>query len=219
MPSSLRAVSDTSRGPRRRRPRWLAATAWHRLGDPARGLTPGRRPCAGHCGRRARRQSRAAPAPRASLPRQARRVGPVGADRHGQDHLQEGVAHATQSHAATTPAGTPCVWAHHPDPQPSGGAALTARGPAARAPWAQGLAHEFCAPRLPPPPRPPVWPKYSCGLAVVVFQEPTEPLSALDRPFTIIGRLPGTKRNYIAESLMTTFLVVMLDVLAQHMTQ
>ena len=64
-----------------------------------------------------------------------------------------------------------------------------------------------------------VWPKYSCGLAVVVFQEPTEPLSALDWPFTIIGRLPGTKRNYIAESLMTTFLVVMLDVLAQHMTQ
>jgi hypothetical protein len=64
-----------------------------------------------------------------------------------------------------------------------------------------------------------VWPKYSCGLAVVVFQEPTEPLSALDRPFTITGRLPGTKRNHIAESLMTTFLVVMLDVLAQHMTQ
>src|SRR5262249_20303643 len=65
----------------------------------------------------------------------------------------------------------------------------------------------------------PVWPKYSCGLVVVVFQEPPEPLSALDWPFTIIGRLPGTKRNHIAESLMTTFLVVMLDVLAQHMTQ
>ncbi len=65
----------------------------------------------------------------------------------------------------------------------------------------------------------PVWPKYSCGLAVVVFQEPTEPLSALDWPFTIIGRLPGTKRNHIAEFLMTTFLVVMLDVLAQHMMQ
>lgn len=64
-----------------------------------------------------------------------------------------------------------------------------------------------------------VWPKYLCGLAVVVFQEPTEPLSALDWPFTIIGRLPGTKRNHIAESLMTPFLVVMLNVLAQHMTQ
>jgi len=64
-----------------------------------------------------------------------------------------------------------------------------------------------------------VWPKYSCGLVVVVFQEPPEPLSTLDWPFTIIGRLPGTKRNHIAESLMTTFLVVMLDVLAQHMTQ
>ena len=59
-----------------------------------------------------------------------------------------------------------------------------------------------------------MWPKYSYGLAVVVLQEPTEPLSALDWPFTIIGRLPGTKRNHIAESLMTTFLVVMLDVLA-----
>jgi hypothetical protein len=64
-----------------------------------------------------------------------------------------------------------------------------------------------------------VWPKYSCGLAIVVFQEPTEPLSALDRPFTIIGRLPGTQRHHIAESLMTTFLMVMLDVLAQHMAQ
>ena len=65
----------------------------------------------------------------------------------------------------------------------------------------------------------PVWPKYSCGLAIVVFQEPTEPLSARDWPFTIIGRLPGTKRNHIAESLMTTFVVVMLDVLPQYMTQ
>ena len=64
-----------------------------------------------------------------------------------------------------------------------------------------------------------VWPNYSCGLVVVVFQEPPEPLSALDWPFTSIGRLPGTKLNHIAESLMTTFLVVMLDVLAQHMTQ
>src|SRR5215831_7440438 len=67
--------------------------------------------------------------------------------------------------------------------------------------------------------RAPVWPKYSCGLVVVVFQEPPEPLSTLDWPFTIIGRLPGTKRNHIAESLMTTFLVVMLNVLAQHMPQ
>ena len=27
----------------------------------------------------------------------------------------------------------------------------------------------------------PVWSKNSCGLAVIVFQEPTEPLSTLDR--------------------------------------
>jgi hypothetical protein len=61
--------------------------------------------------------------------------------------------------------------------------------------------------------------KYSCGLAMIVFEQPTQPLPALDWPFTIIGGSAAGKRHHVAQSLMTSLSMVMLNVLAQHMTQ
>jgi hypothetical protein len=69
---------------------------------------------------------------------------------------RHGVRHAGRSEAAHAPAGAPRVWAHDAVPQPSGGAALTARCGTARAPWAQGLADEFGLDRLSPPARCPL---------------------------------------------------------------
>jgi len=64
--------------------------------------------------------------------------------------LHQGVRHADRAETAHTPAGTPGVWAHDPAPQPSGGPPLTARRGAARPPWTQGLADQFCVDRLSP---------------------------------------------------------------------
>ncbi len=76
----------------------------------------------------------------------------------------QGVTHAGRSATTYAAARTPRVWAHDFAAQPSRGAALTAGRAAAHAPWAQGLAYEFCAAGLSPPagyrpadPRPACW--------------------------------------------------------------
>lgn len=65
----------------------------------------------------------------------------------------------------------------------------------------------------------PVWSKHSCGLAVVILEQSTESLSAFHSLLTIMGRWATGKRKHIAQSLMGSFLTVVLHVLAQHMTQ
>jgi hypothetical protein len=61
--------------------------------------------------------------------------------------------------------------------------------------------------------------KYSCGFAVVVLQEPTEPLSALDRAFRTGLGLDGGKQNHIAFTLVGAFFVIMRDILTQDVAQ
>lgn len=48
-----------------------------------------------------------------------------------------------------------------------------------------------------------VRPKYSCGLAVVVLEQPTDSFATLDWRLTIIGRWLIGKWDSIAESLVT----------------
>jgi hypothetical protein len=50
---------------------------------------------------------------------------------------------------------------------------------------------------------------------MIELDPPTEPLAALDRPLVIIDLLPSGKRNYMTKPLMTSFLVVMYEVLRQ----
>src|SRR5215470_15000599 len=82
--------------------------------------------------------------------------GPL-AHRRGGDRTpaHTGGTHAGWSPAADAPARTLCVRAHDPRPQPSGGAALTAGGGPAHAPWAQDLADQLGLTRLSPPARSP----------------------------------------------------------------
>ncbi len=52
-------------------------------------------------------------------------------------------------------------------------------------------------------------PKNSCGLAVVVFEQPAQPLLTLDGLLTIIGRLIHRERDHVADALMRMFFVKM----------
>ena len=64
-----------------------------------------------------------------------------------------------------------------------------------------------------------VSPKDLGNLAVVVFQESTEPLSALDRRIRVGLRLSRWKQDDIALALMRTFCMMMRDILRQDMTK
>ena len=61
--------------------------------------------------------------------------------------------------------------------------------------------------------------KYSCGLAVLVLQEPPEPLSASDWAISRTFRTRRREGDNIALALVRTFCMIMLDVLAQNMRQ
>jgi hypothetical protein len=61
--------------------------------------------------------------------------------------------------------------------------------------------------------------KYSYGLAVIVLQEPPEPLSASDWAISRTFRTGRREGDNIALALVRTFCMIMLDVLAQNMMQ
>ena len=65
----------------------------------------------------------------------------------------------------------------------------------------------------------PVRSKYSCGLAVIVLQEPPEPLSASDWAINHTFRTRCREWDNIVLALVRTFCMIMLDVLAQNMMQ
>ena len=64
-----------------------------------------------------------------------------------------------------------------------------------------------------------VWSKYSCGLAMIVFEEPTEPFSTLDRRVRAGLRLHGWEQDDVAFALMRTFSVIMRHILRQNMAK
>ena len=61
--------------------------------------------------------------------------------------------------------------------------------------------------------------KNSCGLARVVFQEPPEPFTALDRACTLCVWADRRKEEYIALALMVPLVMKMLDILRQRTTE
>jgi len=61
--------------------------------------------------------------------------------------------------------------------------------------------------------------KNSCGLAVVVFQEATEPFATANRRVRNRGGVGRRKQHYIALTLVGTLFVKMSDVLMENMTK
>ena len=61
--------------------------------------------------------------------------------------------------------------------------------------------------------------KNSCGLARVVFQEPPEPFTALDRACTLCVWADRRKEEYIALALMVPPVMKMRDILRQRTTE
>ena len=68
-------------------------------------------------------------------------------------------------------------------------------------------------------PMPPVGSKNSCGLARVVFQEPTEPFAALDGACTLCVWADHREEEHIALALMMPFVMNMCYILRQHMAE
>src|SRR5437016_4282082 len=64
-----------------------------------------------------------------------------------------------------------------------------------------------------------VWSKNSCGLAHVVFQEPSEAFTALDRACTLCVWADRRKEEPIALALMIPLVMKMRHILRQHMVE
>ena len=62
-------------------------------------------------------------------------------------------------------------------------------------------------------------PKNSCGFARVVFQEPPEPFTTLNRAFTRWGLADRRKEPHIALALMIPLGMKMLHILPQRMAE
>src|SRR5215510_14328041 len=59
--------------------------------------------------------------------------------------------------------------------------------------------------------------KHSCGLARVVFQEPAEPLTALQRACPLMLVVRGGKKQDIPLPLMISLVMIVLYILVEHM--
>jgi hypothetical protein len=60
---------------------------------------------------------------------------------------------------------------------------------------------------------------YSCSVALVVFQEPSEPFTTLQRALTLHGVTDGREEQDIARALMIPLVVIMLDVLVERLPE
>ena len=67
--------------------------------------------------------------------------------------------------------------------------------------------------------RHPVWPKYSCGLALVVFQQPAKPLTTLQRACTCRVLTDRRKEQHIVLALMIALVMIVLLVLVDRMPE
>ena len=65
----------------------------------------------------------------------------------------------------------------------------------------------------------PVWPKYSCGLALVVFQQPAKSLTTLQRAYTYRILSARRKEQHIVLALMIALMMIMLHVLVERMPE
>src|SRR5215510_3472158 len=65
----------------------------------------------------------------------------------------------------------------------------------------------------------PVGSKNSCGLAVVVLEQPTEPFPALNRAVTLAALAGRTKEQDIAFSLMISLVMIMGSILREGVPQ
>ena len=59
----------------------------------------------------------------------------------------------------------------------------------------------------------PVWSKNSCGFARIVFQEPPEPFTALNRAFALWVLADHRKEQHVALALMIPLVMIMVHVL------
>src|SRR4029450_2088507 len=64
-----------------------------------------------------------------------------------------------------------------------------------------------------------VWSKNSCGVARVVFQEPSEPFATLNRAFVLRVLADRRKEQDVALALMISLVMIMLHVLIEGATQ
>jgi hypothetical protein len=65
----------------------------------------------------------------------------------------------------------------------------------------------------------PVGSKNSCGLAVVVLEQPAEPFATLNRAFTLLVLAGRRKEHDVALPLVWAFFMVMGDILVKGMPQ
>src|SRR5215813_1665106 len=65
----------------------------------------------------------------------------------------------------------------------------------------------------------PVWSKNSCGLALVVFQEPAKSFTALNRTFILACWAGSRKKQDVALALMIALRMIMFYILVEDMTQ
>src|SRR5436190_23766765 len=64
-----------------------------------------------------------------------------------------------------------------------------------------------------------VWSKNSCGVARVVFQEPSEPFATLHRAFALRALADRRKEQGVALALMISLVMIMLYVFIDGATQ
>src|SRR5499426_2626302 len=65
----------------------------------------------------------------------------------------------------------------------------------------------------------PVWSKNSCGLVRVVFQESAEPLTTLNRTFTLTSLAGQRKEQDIPLALMIALVMIRLHILLERMPE
>src|SRR5947208_11123178 len=64
-----------------------------------------------------------------------------------------------------------------------------------------------------------VWSKNSCGLSLVVFEQPAKPFTTLQRATSFACWARRRKEQDIALALMITLLMVMVHILVEHVPE
>jgi len=65
----------------------------------------------------------------------------------------------------------------------------------------------------------PVWSKYSCGLARVVFEQPTQPFTALYRAVILAYWSGWRTKQDVALPLVIALPMVMVHIFVEHLSQ
>ena len=82
-------------------------------------------------------------------------------------------------------------------------------------PQCQNATSQFSVPLL----HKPVWSKNSCGFVRVVFQEPPEPFTTLNRPLALRVLTDRRKEEHVAFTLVIPLVMKMRHILRQHMAE